>query len=181
LTSSVGAVCGNESSYKQKGPPANQLKLWRATTTMRGPAIILPRPRSKGKCRLLQPAFKTWQEKHPAKTRSCGRPSGRGHQPPMTTTFPLHRKKTGRTTKKLTAAKSPAAGKTRRRKLHPEIGTGQRAQEAPPLPTDRRQLKLHGHPNSRTDQIGRLNSPNYQIDQTNDRINQIIRPDSSIT
>ena len=58
--------------------------------------------------------------KHPAKTRSYGRPSGRGLQLNVTITNPLRGEKTGRTTKKLTAVESRVARKTRRIKLHPE-------------------------------------------------------------
>ena len=133
-------------------------------------------------------------EKHPAKTKSCGKPSRKGLQTPVTTINPLRREKTGRTTKKLTAVKSHAIGKTRRRKLHPRTDTGRKAREAPPLPAGRRRLEQFGRPSSQNDQISRPNSLNDQTNcsesqndkngrpgSLNDRLdNRTIRPDNPI-
>ena len=89
----------------------------------------------------MPPAFRILLEKRPVRTRNYGRPSGRGPQPPTTTTNLLHGEKTGRTTKKLTAVKSPVAGEAKWRELHPGAGTGQKAQEAPFHLANIRQLK----------------------------------------
>ena len=101
----------------------------------------------------------------------------------MTTTNPLRGEKTGRTTKKLTAVKSPVIGEAKRRKLHPRAGTGQKAQEVLLLLADRRQLKLHGRPNSQNDRAKRLSNQNDQIGRSsslNDRTGKTIRPDNQI-
>ena len=101
----------------------------------------------------------------------------------MTTTNLLRREKTGRTTKKLTAVKSPIAGEAKWRKLHPRAGTGQKAQEVPLHPADRRQLKPHGRPNSQNDRTDRLSNQNDQIgcpSSLNDRTDKTICPDDQI-
>ena len=122
-------------------------------------------------------------EKHPVKIRSCGKPSGRGLQPPMTTTNLLRREKTGRTTKKLTVVKSPVAGEAKWRELHPGAGTGQKVQEVPFHPANRRQLKQHGRPNSQKNRIDRLSNQNDQIGRPsglNDKTDRTIRLDNQI-
>ena len=101
----------------------------------------------------------------------------------MTTTNLLRGEKTGRTTKKLTTVKSPIAGEAKRRKLHPRAGMGQKAQEVPLRPADRRRLELHGRPNSQNDRIGHLSNQNDQIgcpSSLNDRIDKTIHLDNQI-
>ncbi len=86
----------------------------------------------------------------------------------------LHRgEKTGRTTKKLTAVKSPVAGEAKWRELHPGAGTGQKTQEVPLYPANIRQLKQTDRPSSQNEQIGRSSS-------LNDKTDMIIRPDNQI-
>ena len=121
----------------------------------------------------MPPAFRILLEKHPVRIRSYGRPSGRGPQPPMAITNLLRGEKTGRTTKKLTAIKSPVAGEVRWRELHPGAGTGQKAQEAPLHLANIRQLKQTGRLSSQNNQIGRPSSLNDKTDRT-------IRPDNQI-
>ena len=121
--------------------------------------------------------------KHPAKTRSYGRPSRRGLQPPMTTTNLLCGEKTGRTTKKLTAVKSPVAREAKWRELHPGAGTGQKAQEVPLHPANIRQLKQLGRPNSQKNRTDCLSNQNDQIGRPsslNDKTDRTIRPDNQI-
>ena len=91
----------------------------------------------------------------------------------MTTTNLLRGEKTGRTTKKLTAVKSPVAGEAKWRELHPGAGTGQKAQEVPLHPANIRQLKQTDRLSSQNDQIGRPSS-------LNDKTDRIIRPDNQI-
>ena len=143
----------------------------------------------------MQPSFKTLLGKHPARTRSYGKPSRRGLQPTVTTTNPLREEKTGRTTKKLTVVKSHAARQTRRRKPHPRTDIGWKAREAPHTPAGRGQLEPLCCPSSQNDQISRPNSLNDQtshpksqsnkndrLSSLNDRFgppnNRTIRPDN---
>jgi hypothetical protein len=101
----------------------------------------------------------------------------------VTTTNLLRGEKTSRTTKKLTAVKSPVAGEAKRRKLHNRAGTGQKAQEVPLHPADRRQLKLHGRPNSQKNRTDRLSNQNDQIGRPsslNDKTDKVIRPNNQI-
>ena len=127
----------------------------------------------------MQPAFRISLKKPPVRIRSCGRPSGKGLQPPMTTHL-LRGEKTGRTTKKLTATKSPVTGEAKWRELHPVAGTGPKAQEAPLHPANIRQLKQRGRPNSQKNWTGRLSYQNDQIGlprSLNDKTDRTIRPD----
>ena len=120
----------------------------------------------------MPPAFRILLEKRPVRTRSYGRPSGKGPLPPMTTNL-LRGEKTGRTVKKLTAAKSPVAREAKWRELHPGAGTGQKAQEAPLRPANIRQLKQTGRSSNQNDQIDLPSSLNDETDKT-------IRPDNRI-
>ena len=113
-------------------------------------------------------------EKRLARIKSYGRPSGRDPQHPITTTNLLCEEKTGRTTKKLTAVKSPIAGEAEWREIHPGAGTGQKVQEAPLHPANIRQLKQAGRLSSQNDQIGRPSSLNDKTDRTIHPDNQIV-------
>ena len=116
--------------------------------------------------------------KHPARTRSYGKPSRRGLQPTVTTTNPLRGEKTGQTTKKLTTVKSHAVRQTRRRKPHPRTDIGWKVREAPPIPAGRGRLEPHGRPSSQNDQIGCPNSLNDQISRPKNLNNNNGRPSS---
>jgi hypothetical protein len=120
-------------------------------------------------------------EKHPVRIRSCGRPSGKGLQPPATTTNLLRGEKMGRKIKKLTAIKSPVVGAAKWRELHPGAGTGQKAQEVPLHPANIRQLKQRGRPNSQKNRTDRLSNQNDQISRSsslNDKTDGTIHPDN---
>uniref|UniRef100_A0A2N9ERP1 Integrase catalytic domain-containing protein n=1 Tax=Fagus sylvatica TaxID=28930 RepID=A0A2N9ERP1_FAGSY len=114
-------------------------------------------------------------------------PSRRGLQPSVTTTNPLRGEKTGRTTKKLTAVKSHAAGQTRRRKPHPRIDIGRKAWEALPIPAGRGRLEPLDRPSSQNDKTSRpksQNNMNSRPSSLNDGLgppnNRTIRPDNLI-
>ena len=116
-------------------------------------------------------------ERRLVRIKSYGRPSGRGPQPPMTTTNLLRGEETGRTTKKLIAIKSLVVGAAKLRELHPGAGIEQKAQEVPLHPANIRQLKQRGRPNSQNDQIGRSSSLNDKTDRTIHPDNQIVQLD----
>uniref|UniRef100_A0A2N9GMX4 Uncharacterized protein n=1 Tax=Fagus sylvatica TaxID=28930 RepID=A0A2N9GMX4_FAGSY len=85
----------------------------------------------------------------------------------MTTTN-LHRgEKTGRTTKKLTAVKSPVAGEAKWRELHPGAGTGQKAQEVPLPPSQHKTAKTNRSSKQpeRTDRITRNEEANGRYEE----------------
>ena len=124
----------------------------------------------------MPPAFRISLEKHLVRIRSYGRPSGRDPQHPITTTNLLCKEKTGRTTKKLTAIKSPVTGEAKWRELHPGAGTGQKAQEVLPHPANIRQQKQPGRPNSQNGQVGHPSSLNDKSDGTICLDNPIIQP-----
>ena len=130
----------------------------------------------------MQPAFRNLLGKPPVRIRSCGRPSGRGLQPPMTINL-LRGEKTGQTTKKLIAIKSPIAGEAKWRELHPGAGTGLKAQVAPLHPANIRQLKQRGRPNSQKNRIGRLSYQNDQMGRLrslNDKTDRAVHLDNLI-
>ena len=126
-------------------------------------------------------------EKRLVRIKSYGRLSGKGPQPPMTTTNLLRGEETGRTTKKLTAIKSLVVGAAKLRELHPGAGIEQKAQEVSLHPANIRQLKQRGRPNSQKNQTNRLSSRNDKIgrssslnDKTDGAVhldNLIIQPD----
>jgi hypothetical protein len=92
---------------------------------------------------------------------------------PMTTTNLPRGEKTGRTTKKLTAIKSPVAEEAKWREPHPRAGAGQKARPVPLHPANIRQQNQTGRLSSQNDRIGRPNS-------LNDKTNRTIRPDNQI-
>uniref|UniRef100_A0A2N9FIS9 Uncharacterized protein n=1 Tax=Fagus sylvatica TaxID=28930 RepID=A0A2N9FIS9_FAGSY len=99
----------------------------------------------RGKCRSSPPAFKTSLEKRLVRIKSCGRPSGRGPQPPVTTTNLLRGVEIGRMTRRLTAIKSLVVGTVRLRELRPGVGIERKAQEVPLHLANIRQQKQRGN------------------------------------
>ena len=81
-------------------------------------------------------------------------------QNPHDNNQPLRREETGRTTRKLTAIKSPAAGGTELKGPHPGAGTEQRAQEALLRPVNIGQQEQLSRPSSQKGQISRPSSLN---------------------
>ena len=126
-------------------------------------------------------------ERRLVRIKNYGRPSGRGPQPPMTTTSLLRGEETGRTTKKLTAIKSLVVGVAKLKGLRPGVDTELKAQEVPLHPANIGQLKQRGRlnnkktqtnrPSSRHNQIGRSNNPNDKTDEAVHLDNLIIQPD----